>query len=351
MIISLVAFALAGLILPSLTARFGPRMFAFAALVPAAVFVWLLFQVPAVTRGETPTEIHAWVPQLELALAFRLDALSLTMALVVTGVGALVLLYCARYFSSRRSRPRSLRRAALRLRRHDVRPRRPPTTSRHVHVLGDHERALLPAHRALHRSQGESRCRAPGAAGDHLRRARHARGRRHAVRARRRAPRSPPIVERPPDRPRSITVAILLILVGAISKSALVPFHFWLPAAMAAPTPVSAYLHAAAMVKAGIYLSRDSLPVTPTPPAGTRCSSVWASSPWSLGAWRSLRQYDLKLRPGLRDGEPARLPHGRLGVRHPRFGLGRRRAPAGPRALQGGALPRRRHHRPPRWDP
>ena len=46
----------------------------------------------------------------------------------------------------------------------------------------------------------------------------------------------------------------MLILVGAITKSALVPFHFWLPGAMAAPTPVSAYLHAAAMVKAGIYL-------------------------------------------------------------------------------------------------
>ena len=44
------------------------------------------------------------------------------------------------------------------------------------------------------------------------------------------------------------------ILVGALSKSAIFPFHFWLPGAMAAPTPVSAYLHAAAMVKAGIYL-------------------------------------------------------------------------------------------------
>src|SRR4051812_38258729 len=57
----------------------------------------------------------------------------------------------------------------------------------------------------------------------------------------------------PPSGP-AVTVAVLLILVGAISKSALFPFHFWLPAAMAAPTPVSAYLHAAAMVKAGVYL-------------------------------------------------------------------------------------------------
>ena len=55
--------------------------------------------------------------------------------------------------------------------------------------------------------------------------------------------------------------AVVLLLVGALSKSALVPFHFWLPGAMAAPTPVSAYLHAAAMVKAGIYLVALLAPV------------------------------------------------------------------------------------------
>ena len=50
------------------------------------------------------------------------------------------------------------------------------------------------------------------------------------------------------------TAAILLIAVGAFTKSAQFPFHFWLPNAMAAPTPVSAYLHSATMVKAGVYL-------------------------------------------------------------------------------------------------
>ncbi len=58
-----------------------------------------------------------------------------------------------------------------------------------------------------------------------------------------------------------VVAAILLLLVGALSKSALVPFHFWLPGAMAAPTPVSAYLHAAAMVKAGVYLVALLAPV------------------------------------------------------------------------------------------
>jgi len=52
----------------------------------------------------------------------------------------------------------------------------------------------------------------------------------------------------------ALTTALVLILIGAFTKSAQVPFHFWLPNAMSAPTPVSAYLHSATMVKLGVYL-------------------------------------------------------------------------------------------------
>jgi len=92
-----------------------------------------------------------------------------------------------------------------------------------------------------------------------------------------------------------VSAAVVLILVGAITKSALVPFHFWLPGAMAAPTPVSAYLHAAAMVKAGIYLVARLAP-------GFSETAYWQPVVLGLGlatmlvgGYRALRQTDIKL--------------------------------------------------------
>jgi multicomponent Na+:H+ antiporter subunit A len=92
-----------------------------------------------------------------------------------------------------------------------------------------------------------------------------------------------------------VTVAILLVLVGALSKSAIVPFHFWLPAAMAAPTPVSAYLHAAAMVKAGIYLIARLAPGFADVPGWKEVLITLGAVTMIVGAWTAFRQVDLKL--------------------------------------------------------
>ncbi|WP_375770710.1 monovalent cation/H+ antiporter subunit A [Archangium gephyra] len=89
-------------------------------------------------------------------------------------------------------------------------------------------------------------------------------------------------------------VALCLILLGAFTKSAQFPFHFWLPNAMAAPTPVSAYLHSATMVKLGLFLLARLWPVL----SGTE-AWFWLVGSAGLvtllfGAWAALFQRDLK---------------------------------------------------------
>ncbi|HUH53868.1 MAG TPA: Na+/H+ antiporter subunit A [Microbacteriaceae bacterium] len=90
-------------------------------------------------------------------------------------------------------------------------------------------------------------------------------------------------------------VAIFLVLLGALTKSAIFPFHFWLPDAMAAPTPVSAYLHAAAMVKAGILLVIYLTPAAASFPGYTVTLVILGAITMLWGGYRSLNQYDLKL--------------------------------------------------------
>ncbi|WBX83069.1 monovalent cation/H+ antiporter subunit A [Sphingosinicella microcystinivorans] len=88
--------------------------------------------------------------------------------------------------------------------------------------------------------------------------------------------------------------ALFLILIGAFTKSAQFPFHFWLPHAMAAPTPVSAYLHSATMVKAGVFVLILLWPVLSGTDAWYLTVSSVGLATLLVGAWVAIFQQDLK---------------------------------------------------------
>jgi multicomponent K+:H+ antiporter subunit A len=89
-------------------------------------------------------------------------------------------------------------------------------------------------------------------------------------------------------------VALALILVGAFTKSAQFPFHFWLPAAMAAPTPVSAYLHSATMVKAGVFLLARLYPILGGNLMFEYVTTTVGLTTMVFGAYVAMFRHDLK---------------------------------------------------------
>lgn len=94
--------------------------------------------------------------------------------------------------------------------------------------------------------------------------------------------------------PAFATIIALLVIVAAFTKSAQFPFHYWLPDAMAASTPVSAYLHAAAMVKAGVYLLMRFTPAFSDLPVWNAALITVGLITAGLGAVFALQQHDLK---------------------------------------------------------
>ena len=93
---------------------------------------------------------------------------------------------------------------------------------------------------------------------------------------------------------RYYTPALLLILTGIFTKSGQFPFHFWLPRAMAAPTPISAYLHSATMVKAGIFLLARLYPVLSGTTLYCGCVTTIGAITMANSAWQAVFKHDLK---------------------------------------------------------
>jgi len=263
---------------PFAARRFGRHTGWLLALVPAAIFVWTWTFLPL-----DPFSVHTvaipWASSMGLEFAFLLDGLSVAFVLLITGIGALVVIYAGGYLGAdpRLGRFYVFLLAFMGAMLGVVLADNLITlfvfwelTSLCSYLLigFDHERAearasalkallvtglgglLLLAGFLLMIIAGEQLGLSPELAGKI----------------------SGLATVDLQGHPFYHGILILVIL-GCITKSAQVPFHFWLPAAMAGPTPVSAYLHSATMVKAGVYLlARLSPQLGGTP--------EWA---WSLG--------------------------------------------------------------------
>ncbi|MFJ7289786.1 Na+/H+ antiporter subunit A [Curtobacterium sp. NPDC098951] len=292
MVIVLVAFAIVALIVPALTPVLGRRVFHVAALAPAAAAVLTVAQTgPALDGGVT--ERFRWVPQLDLAIALRMDALSWVLALVVSVVGALVLVYCASYFSP--DEPGLGRFAGVLT---------AFAGSMYGLVVADDVIVLfvlweattvfsylLIGHDSVKRASRAAAMQAlvVTTAGGLAMLAGLV-----VLSVTAGTTSLSGIVADPPSG-TIVSVSVVLVLLGALTKSAIVPFHFWLPAAMAAPTPVSAYLHAAAMVKAGIYLVARLAPAFALLGGWRETITVLGVLGMLIGGYRALRQTDIKL--------------------------------------------------------
>ncbi|MEZ4389377.1 MAG: proton-conducting transporter membrane subunit, partial [Candidatus Krumholzibacteriia bacterium] len=294
-LIPLLASALAPLVARALRRHAGWLL----ALAPAAVFA-LAFRMLPLSAGEVHTVALAWVPQLSIDLSLLADGLSVTFVLLISGIGALVVIYAGGYLGDdpRLGRFYVLLLAFMSSMLGLVLADNLVTlfvfwelTSVCSYLLigFDHERAAarMSALKALLVTGLGGLLLLAGLllmslAGEQLGLDAHAAGRISGLAA----------VDL---RQHGLYPLILaLVLLGCLTKSAQVPFHFWLPAAMAGPTPVSAYLHSATMVKAGIYLLARLSPQLGGTPAWIWLLGTVGLATMLTGAFSTLAQRDLK---------------------------------------------------------
>ena len=289
----LLAHGVLALAAPALVAALGRRAFWVLALAPAAAALYALSRTSAVLGGNPPAEHVPWIPALGFSVDLRLDPLSWIMLLVVGAVGTLVLLYCSAYFA----------RDAHGLGRFGGYLVAFAGTMAGL-VIADDMLLLVVfweltsvfsyllighyAHRTSSRRAAMQAFLVTTAGGLAMLVGVVVLGVTAGTWS------LSAVLADPPSGP-AVTAAVVCLLAGAATKSALVPTHFWLPAAMAAPTPVSAYLHAAAMVKAGIYLIARFAPAFSDLTAWRTVVLVLGSATLLLGGYRALRQHDLKL--------------------------------------------------------
>jgi multicomponent K+:H+ antiporter subunit A len=264
------------------------------AAVTAGALGAVIAAAPAVFAGRPVIAGWAWIPRVGLNVTLRLDGLALLFALLILGIGLLVILY-ARYYLGPADPPgKFYARLAFFMGamlgvvladnllllaifweltslasflligywQHREGARRGARMA--LAVTGGGGLAMLAGFLLVGQAAGTYEISALGEVGDRVRS----------------DPRYP--------------VALILILLAAFTKSAQFPFHFWLPGAMAAPTPVSAYLHSATMVKAGAFLLARLYPVLGGTSLFMYVVATVGLVTFVVGAYSAVFKHDLK---------------------------------------------------------
>ncbi|MGE0881241.1 MAG: hydrogen gas-evolving membrane-bound hydrogenase subunit E [Acidimicrobiia bacterium] len=269
----------------------GRRGWLLGAAAPFAVVVWLIANGDRLVHGAPIVHRLDWVPSLGLGLDLRVDAFSALMIVLVSGIGLLVYPYAWHYFGHAAKGAR----AAGLLTLFSGSMLGIVTVDNLLALYVFWELTSVTSYLLIGLDDADADARSA---------AQHALlvtgfgglvmlGGFVVLGAEAGTFRLSEIVAAPPSG-TTTAVALALILVGAFTKSAIYPFHSWLPGAMVAPTPISAYLHSAAMVKAGIYLVARLAPAFAT-------AGVWRPLVVGLGLFtmiagglRALRPFDLK---------------------------------------------------------
>ncbi|MEZ2128988.1 MULTISPECIES: putative monovalent cation/H+ antiporter subunit A [unclassified Sinorhizobium] len=281
---------------PAATKLLGAKAAWLLAIAPALAFLHFLSFLPEIARGEVVTGGYFWVPSYNLSFSWFLDGLSLTFALLITGIGTLIVLYSGGYLKGHPDQGRffsfiflfmgsmlgvvvsdsflmlfvfweltSITSFLLIGFNHEREASRRAALQALV-VTGGGGLLLLTGLLLIWNITGITQMSLLLKFGDVMR--------------------ASPFY----------LATLILVLGGAFTKSAQFPFHFWLPNAMEAPTPVSAYLHSATMVKAGVYLLMRLNPVLGDTPAWQILLPFFGGLTLIVGTVLAIRQTDLKLK-------------------------------------------------------
>ena len=289
------AILLIGVLVPVVTERFGRTINTICTMVaPAIALAYIISLIPAVFGGEVVVEYLEWIPAAGLTLSLHLDGLALMFALLILGIGLLIIVYARYYLSKKEAVGRFFAylilfmtamlsivlsnnvlqmwmawevtsiSSFLLISFWSTKSESRKGARMALTVTAAGGLALLAGLLIIADIVGSYELRVILASGDLIRES------------------------------ALYPVILILVLAGAFTKSAQFPFHFWLPHAMAAPTPVSAYLHSATMVKAGIFLLARMYPVLSGTEMWFLIVTMTGLITMLLGAYIALFKHDLK---------------------------------------------------------